>query len=133
MHYFKKLKIYSFDYKHTLIYKHNVYKEPSAITANLHQPVLQLLSTCNEAEEALRKIDEKIQNHERNDQIFGTRSEIPAIDLSRVPKKLMAIMSYAKHKHKTTGVMLTPTYIIKDFNERNNTANGLIKNKLRKW
>ena len=53
--------------------------------------------------------------------------EFPAIDLSRVPRNLKAIMSYAKHKHRVTGATLTPTYIIKDYNERNNTAIWSIK------
>ncbi len=48
--------------------------------------------------------------------------EFPAKDLSKVPRNLKAIMSYAKHKHKVTGANLTPTYIIKDYNERYNTA-----------
>ncbi len=48
--------------------------------------------------------------------------EFPAIELSRVPRNLKALMSYANHKHKVTGATLTPTYIIKDYNERNNAA-----------
>ena len=60
--------------------------------------------------------------NKRNLQIFGDRKEFPAIDLSRVPRNLKAIMAYAKHKDKLTGATLTPTYIIKDYNERNNTA-----------
>ena len=35
---------------------------------------------------------------------------------------IIAIMSYAKHKYKTTVATLTPNYIIKDYNQRNNTA-----------
>ena len=57
---------------------------------------LILNPTKSKGEEVLRKIDEKIQNHERNEQIFRTRIEIPAIDLSRVPRNLKAIMSFAK-------------------------------------
>jgi hypothetical protein len=48
--------------------------------------------------------------------------EIPAIDLSRVPRNLKAIMSYGKHKNKTTGATLTLTWIIKDYNQRKNST-----------
>ena len=43
--------------------------------------------------------------------------ENPAIYLIWVLRNLKMIMSYAKHKHKTTGATLTPICIIKDFNE----------------
>ena len=46
--------------------------------------------------------------------------EFPAIYLSRVPRNLNAIMSYAKHKHK--GATLTPTQ-----------PYGHLKNKQRIW